>query len=158
MKLGAHMKKLSYSISIDAHRTHIWNTILAPGKYEQWVKAFSDNSSFAGKWGQGETVRFVDPNLGGTKAIVEIFEPYDRIVVKHVAMIAEDGREETDSDIAKQWIGTIEKYVFAEHNGQTTLTIEMDTHQAFVDMFDACWPKALEKIKIISEDEGGEAA
>ena len=146
------MHELKYSIKINANISHVWNTMLEPGKYEQWVKAFSEGSQFEGRWEQGATVRFVDPNMGGTKAILEIFEPHKCILAKHIAMITKEGNEETDSEVAKQWIGTTEKYVLSKSRGKTILTIEMSTHPAFVEMFDSCWPKALENIKSLSED------
>ena len=146
------MKELKYSMKIDADRVHVWKTMLEPGKYERWVKAFSADSRFEGKWEQGATVRFVDPSLGGTKAILEIFAPYHCILAKHIAMITKEGDEDTESEVAKQWIGTTEKYVFLESEGKTTLTVEMIAHQSFVEMFDSCWPKALEIIKTLSED------
>ena len=152
------MKKLGYSIEIDAARSHVWKTMFEPGKYEQWVKAFSENSRFEGQWEAGATVRFVDPQLGGSKAILEIFEPHRCILAKHVAMITEEGNEETDSESAKQWIGTTEKYSFSESESKTILAIEMNTHPSFVEMFDACWPKALEKIKLLSEAPHAENA
>ena len=150
------MKKLSYTIKIDADRSHVWNTMLEPGKYEQWVKAFSENSRFEGQWEVGAIVKFVDPNMGGTKAILEIFDPHKCILAKHVAMITEEGNEETDSEVAMQWIGTTEKYILSESGGKTILTIEMNTHPSFVEMFDSCWPKALENIKLLSEDQNTE--
>jgi hypothetical protein len=151
--LEDQMKKLEYLIEINADKIHVWKTMLEPGKYEQWVKAFSEGSRFEGRWEQAATVRFVDPNIGGTRAILEIFDPHDCILAKHIAMITADGREETDSEAAKQWIGTSEKYVFIEHEGKTTLTIEMNTHPSFVEMFDACWPEALENIKLLSAEQ-----
>jgi hypothetical protein len=144
------MIKLEYSIKINANKAHVWKTMLEPGKNEQWVKAFSEGSRFEGKWEQGATVRFVDPAMGGTKAILEIVDPYDGIRAKHIAMITDDGKEETDNDTARRWIGTTEKYEFFEHQGQTTITIEMNTHSSFVDMFDACWPKARDNMKRLS--------
>ena len=147
------MTNLEYSIEVKANKAHVWNTMLEPGKYEYWVKAFSEGSRFEGKWEQGATVRFVDPNMGGTKAILEIFDPHNCILAKHIAIITDDGRVETYSEVAKQWIGTIEKYEFLEHEGKTTLKIEMKTHPAFVEMFDSCWPKALENIKLLCEDQ-----
>lgn len=147
------MKQLQYSIEIDADKSHVWRTMLEPGLYEQWVKAFSEASRFEGKWAQGETVRFVDQNMGGTQAILEIFKPYDCILAKHIAMISQDGKEDTESDGAKQWIGTTEKYLFSESAGTTTLTVEMATHPSFAEMFDTCWPKALENIKALAENQ-----
>ena len=147
------MEKRTYSIDIKAVKSHVWNTMLEPGKYEAWVKAFSANSQFIGEWKQGATVRFVDPALGGTKAVLEIFEPYETIVAKHHALITKEGEEDGESEEAQQWIGTLEKYFFSESEGWTTVTVEMVTHQAFVEMFDACWPEALEHIKALSEKE-----
>ncbi|TKB06379.1 SRPBCC domain-containing protein [Desulforhopalus sp. IMCC35007] len=147
------MKTLRYSIKIDADRSHVWNTMLEPGKYEQWVKAFSENSGFEGRWEAGATVKFVDPNMGGTKAILEIFEPHNCILAKNVAMITQEGIEETESETARQWIGTTEKYLLSESEGKTILAIEMYTHPSFVEMFDSCWPKALENIKLLSEGQ-----
>ena len=147
------MTNLEYSIVIKANKAHVWRTMLEPGKYEYWVKAFSEGSRFEGKWEQGATVRFVDPNMGGTKAILEIFDPHNCILAKHISIITDDGRVDTDSEVAKQWIGTTEKYEFLEHEGKTTLKIEMKTHPAFVEMFDSCWPKALENIKSLCEEQ-----
>ena len=145
------MEDRTYTIEINADRAHVWQIMLEPGKYERWASAFSENSTFEGQWEKGATVRFVDPNLGGTKAVLEVFDPYNCIVAKHVSIITEAGIEETESESAKQWIGTIEKYVLSEKNGKTTLMIEMRTHKSFVEMFDSCWPKALQIIKLLSE-------
>ena len=106
------MEKRTYTIDINADKSHVWNTMLEPGKYEAWVKAFSANSQFIGEWKQGATVRFVDPALGGTKAVLEIFEPYETIVAKHHALITKEGEEDRESEEAQQWIGTLEKYFF----------------------------------------------
>ncbi len=145
------MVQLKYSIMINANKTHVWTTMLAPGKYEQWTKAFSDDSRFEGRWEQGATVRFVDPRMGGSKAVLDIFQPHECILARHIAMITAAGHEETDSEAAHQWIGTQEKYVFAEDGGKTILTIEMRTHPSFVEMFDACWPQALDAIRALAE-------
>ena len=88
------------------------------GKFKQWVNAFSENSQFEGQWETGATVKFVDPNKGGTKAILEVFAPHRCMLAKHVAMITEGGNEETDSEAAMQWIGTTEKYVLSESEGK----------------------------------------
>jgi hypothetical protein len=125
--------------------------MLEPKKYEQWVKAFSENSQFKGSWEEGAIVYFIDPGMGGTKAILEKFDPYNCILAKHIAMVAKDGSEDTESETAKQWIGTIEKYIFTEESGKTILTVEMTTDVAFKGMFETCWPKALENIKLLVE-------
>lgn len=66
-------------------------------------------------------------------------------------MISADGNEDKDSEAALQWVGSTEKYLLTEFDGTTTLTIEMQTHPAFVEMFDTCWPTALNTIKTLCE-------
>ncbi len=61
------MVKLEYSIKINVNKAHVWKTMLEPGSYEQWAKAFSEGSRFEGIWEQGATVRFVDPAMGEKK-------------------------------------------------------------------------------------------
>jgi len=145
------MEKLRYLITINASKQHVWATLLSPETYTQWVKAFSENSQFIGEWKEGAEVRFVDPTMGGTKARLEVFSPYDRILAKHIATITKEGIEETEGEMTETWIGTTEEYLLQEENGATELAIVINTHPDFKEMFDTCWPKALETIKRLSE-------
>ena len=51
----------------------------------------------------------------------------------------------------EKWAGGHENYTFEETNGVTTVTIDLDTTEDFVANMDAACPKALEKLKEISE-------
>lgn len=145
------MIKLNYSIEINAKKDHVWNTMLAPETYREWVKAFSANSKFIGEWKQGETILFFDPNLGGSKAVLETFKPYDEILAKHVSMVNKDMSENNEDEMSKKWIGSTERYSFIEEGDKTKLEIEMTTDEGFEKMFNTGWPKALEIIKSLCE-------
>ena len=145
------MIKLNYSIEINAKKEHVWKTMLAPETYQQWVKAFSANSKFIGEWKQGETILFFDPDLGGSKAVLEIFNPYDEILAKHFSMVDKDQNENNEDEMSKKWIGTTERYSFIETGDKTKLKIEMTVDETFTKMFDTSWPKALEIIKSLCE-------
>jgi hypothetical protein len=145
------MNTLTYSIEIQADPAHVWNTMLKPGSYEQWAKTFSEGSTFEGTWAEGETVRFIDPELGGSQAVLDVFRPHTSIVARHVALVGQDGELDADSEPAKQWVGSTESYTLSENGDGTTLEIQMNTSPLFVEMFDACWPKALENLKILAE-------
>lgn len=145
------MIKLNYSIEIEADKEHVWKTMLSPGTYEQWVKAFSANSKFIGEWKQGETILFFDSNLGGSKALLEILDPYNEILAKHVSMVDKNMNENNEDEMSKKWIGSTERYSFKEAGNKTKLEIEMNTDEAFEKMFNSSWPKALEIIKSLSE-------
>ena len=145
------MIKLNYSIEIKAKKEHVWKTMIAPEIYQEWVKAFSANSKFIGEWKLGETILFFDPNLGGSRAVLEIFNPYDEILAKHISMVNKDMNENNEGEISKKWIGSTERYGFSESGNKTTLEIEMITDEAFTEMFNTSWPKALKIIKSLCE-------
>ncbi len=146
------MVNLNYSITIKASKDTVWKTMLDSKTYKQWAKAFSSDSQYIGSWVQGTSIKFIDPNMGGTKAILEVVEPCDRIAAKHVAIIREDGTEDRESETAKKWIGVTERYQLEETNGTTQLFVEMQVHEDFVSMFAESWPKALELLKTLCED------
>lgn len=149
---GGHVKTLNYSVRINAPKEKVWNTMLEPVAYKKWASAFSADSQFEGEWKQGTHMRFIDPNLGGTKAFLEEVKPFDRIHAKHVAIIAKDGSEDTQSAIAKTWIGITESYTLRENRGITELLIEINTHEDYEKMFDDGWPKAMGLLKTLCED------
>ena len=148
------MKKLSYSIGIRASKELVWQTMLDSKKYKKWAKAFSLDSQFDGEWKQNTYIKFIDPNMGGTKALIEEIAPFNRIQVKHVAVIGKDGREETESDVANNWMGITETYSLRENYGLTELSIEINTHEDYEKMFNDAWPNALELLKDMCERYG----
>ncbi len=147
------MKELSYSIQIHAPKEKVWNTMIDLESYKLWVKAFSPNSYFEGQWKQGETVKFIDKDVGGTKAILEIVEPYRHIFAKHIASINKDGSEDTQSEAAQKWIGATEAYHFVEENHVTKLSIDMHAHEDYEKMFNDAWPEALQALKELCEKQ-----
>lgn len=145
------MESMQYEIEINAPTNVVWNTLTRMETYKQWVKAFSPNSYMEGEWEQGAFVRFLDPDMGGTKAVIEVLKPECRILVRHVSVISKEGEESVEGEIASRWIGTTEEYILDETNNITSLQIEIKTHSEFVKMFETAWPKALNGIKELSE-------
>ena len=145
------MLKLNYSIEINAKKEHVWKTMLEKETYQEWAKAFSSGSTFIGEWKQGETILFFDNDLGGTKALLEIFNPYDEILAKHVSMVDKEMNENNEVEMAKKWNGSTERYTFNEVGNKTKLDIEISTDDVFSEMFNTGWPKALGIIKSLCE-------
>lgn len=145
------MEALSYTIRIAAPREIVWAGMLEQTSYRQWTRAFSENSRYEGEWAAGNHVRFIDPSRGGTKALIEEFSPPARVHAVHVAVIRQDGTEDTESDAAKIWIGTTETYTLTDVEGETELRVDIGTSADFARMFDDCWPRALELLKTLCE-------
>ena len=66
-------------------------------------------------------------------------------------MIKMDGEEDTNSDMAKKWIGATETYELREVEGGTELQVRIETHEEFEKLFNDCWPKALGLLKVVCE-------
>lgn len=149
------MVRLNYIVTIDEPKEHVWKTMLNPSTYPEWARAFSPNSTYAGDWIEGAYMLFTDPNMGGTKAVLEKVVPYQLIRARHLAILNKEGTEDTQSDEAQKWIGAIEEYRFSELNGKTTIDVEMTIHKDFVSMFKESWPQALNLLKKLCERTAG---
>lgn len=57
------------------------------------------------------------------------------------------GVEDTESEEAKKWTPAFENYTLSETDGKTKIEVDLDTNEEYAEM----WPKALEKLKEISE-------
>ncbi|MEO0795578.1 MAG: SRPBCC domain-containing protein [Verrucomicrobiota bacterium] len=147
------MKTLTHTTVIHAPASAVWAALVEPENYQTWASAFSPDSQFWGEWVEGQTVDFVDPNMGGTRALVECVEANKQLCVRHVAILGVDGTEDTSSDDATKWIGSTEEYSITEVDRVCHLLVITETDEAFVEMFTTCWPNALEKLKQLSEAE-----
>jgi uncharacterized protein YndB with AHSA1/START domain len=145
------MKKLETKIDISATPQKVWNRMIEPETYKEWVNAAWPGSYYEGNWKKGENVRFISPGQGGTLAKIVEYRPYEYILAEHIAVINPDGTEDRDSEVAKGWVGTTESYTFEEHNGTTELTTAMHTNPDWEKMFADSMPRALAKLKEISE-------
>jgi Activator of Hsp90 ATPase homolog 1-like protein len=145
------MKQLIFTINITAAKQKVWETMLHPVTYKEWVDAAWPGSFFEGAWKEGENLRFISENGSGTLATLLEYKPYTYIFAKHIAVLNPGGIEDHDSDIAKGWIGTTESYTFTEKNGATALTVELTINPEWAQMFNDGWPKALAKLKEVCE-------
>jgi hypothetical protein len=142
---------LSCDITINAPRRAVRDTRRAPTTYVQWARAFSPSSSYRGERQQGSVIDFIDPDLGGTGAILETVEENARNVARHVAVVGTDATEYTTSEMAAKWIRTVETDRFDETEGSTTRAVEIRTHEDFVEMFSGAWPQALDLLEQLCE-------
>ena len=145
------MKKLEFKIDVNASPKKVWETMLNPESYREWISAAFPGSYYKGQWKKGENLKFLSPDKGGTLATIVELRPYEYILSKHIAVINADGTEDRNSEMAKGWIGTTEAYTFTEKNGKTEVKVEINTYPEWEQMFSDGWPKALKKLKEISE-------
>src|ERR687891_1978370 len=145
------MKKFRYSIDIRAPREEVWRFMLDKETYRTWVNAAWPGSYYEGEWKHGGSIRFIGADGSGTKATLVKQVPNEHLSIKHIAVLEKGDREDTTSESAKSWIGTMEQYIFTEKDGVTTLTVDIETSPDWEKMFNEGWPVALQSLKAMTE-------
>lgn len=144
------MTTLEFKINIANTKKNVWETMLNPDTYQEWVNAAWPASFYEGTWAEGEEIKFIGANQSGTIALIEKCKPHDIILANHVAVL-DKGVEIRDAAKAHDWIGTTEKYTFEGNAGNTTLHITIETHPTYEKMFADAWPISLNKLKEMCE-------
>jgi len=145
------MKKLNFSTRINAPKEKVWNVLWADATYRAWTSAFADGSyAKTDNWKEGTKVLFLGPNGDGMVSMVAKNKPNEYMSFKHLGEVKE-GIEDIASGRVNGWAGAMENYTLKEENGKTTLDVEMDSTDEFSEYFSNTWPRALEKVKELSE-------
>ena len=151
------MKTKTYKIKINAPASKVYNIMLgldSKKTYESWTALFNPTSTYEGSWDKGSKMMFVGSDEQGNKGgmIAEIAEnvPNGFISIRHYGII-ENHQEIIDGPKVESWAGSLENYTFSETNGVTTVTVEVGANEEYIDYFNETWPKALDRLKELSE-------
>jgi hypothetical protein len=151
------MKKLQFKITINASAAKTFNVMLGltnKSTYEQWTALFNPTSTYEGSWDKGSKMLFVGVNEKGEKGGI-VSEIADNILNKFISIqhrgLVQGGKEITEGPEVEKWANGFENYTFEENNGQTTVTVDLDATEDFVDYMNETYPKALNKLKEICE-------
>ena len=122
--------------------------------YEAWTTAFQPGSTYEGTWEKGAKILFVGPDdkggRGGMVARILENKPNEFVSIHHYGLVSGD-KEITKEPEVKKWAGAHENYAFKENNGTTTVTVDIDVVDDFVEMFSTMWPNALNKLQQLVE-------
>ena len=146
------MEKLKFSTTLKAPKEKVWKVLWDDATYREWTTAFSEGSyAETDNWKEGSEVKFLDPKGSGMISRVATNRPMEFMSFEHLGEIRE-GVEDRESERIKAWAGAKENYLLTETNGITKLDVEMDVNEEYKNMFMEMWPKALEKVKTLSEN------
>ena len=145
------MEKINFSTTIKAPKEKVWEILWNLDSYMAWTSAFTEGSyAKTDNWKEGSKVLFLDPKGNGMVSMVAANKPNEYMSFKHLGEV-KDGVEDTTSEQVKVWAGSTENYTLKGEDGTTTLFVDMDITPEFKEMFEKMWPKALEKVKALSE-------
>ena len=145
------MKKLTFSIQIDASRERVWDALWIDQNYRAWTSVFHPGSHAESDWKEGSKILFLggDERSGMVSRIASLI-PNEFMSFQHLGEI-KNGVEDYDSPAVKAWNGAHENYTLQEKSGGTELSVELDADDSFADYFQDKFPKALEKVKELAE-------
>lgn len=145
------MQKQQHSITIDAPKEKVWSTLWDLDSYKKWTSAFSETSAVeTDNWKKGSKVLFLDGSRSGMVSRVEENIPNQFMSFEHLGEVR-DGVEDTTSERVAVWSGAHENYTLKEADGKTEVQVDMDITAEYADMFAEMWPRALNKLKDLSE-------
>lgn len=148
------MHKIHLNAFIKAPREKVWKTMLDDATYREWTAAFHPGSHYVGEWKTGSKMLFIGPDETGKEmgmvSRIKEARPYEFVSIEHLGIIA-DGTEDTTSELAKKWAPAYENYTFAEKDGGTELSVDMDISPEEKDMMEKMWQEGLKKLKELAE-------
>ena len=144
------MQKLTFSTTINAPKEKVWRVMLEDPTYRQWTSAFHEGSYAVTDWKAGSKALFLIPEGHGMVSRIAAHRPNEFLSIEHLGEV-KNGVEDTTSEAVKSWEGAHENYTLKETNGVSTLTVDMDMGEDFKKFFQETWPKALRKLKDLSE-------
>lgn len=144
---------MEFEIVINAPKEKVWSILWNDTTYPAWTAPFSPGSKAVTDWKQGSKVLFLDQKNDGMVSTIAESKPAEYMSIKHLGSV-KNGVEDLDSEEAKQWNGSYENYNLEDKNGGTLLKVTMggvEIPAEFEDYFKDAWPKALDKVKELSE-------
>ncbi len=151
-----HLERLHFEIQIDTSPQKVYQTMLDKKTYGEWTAIFNPTSYYKGTWGKGSKMLFLGTDKsgksGGMVSRIKENIPNEFVSIEHLGIVLDD-KEITSGAEVDEWSGSLENYTITEENGNTLLSVEMDTSEKYKEYFSETWPVALQKIKEICESD-----
>lgn len=151
------MEKLQFKVNINAPAAKVYELMLGinhKSTYEEWTALFNPTSTYEGSWNKGSKILFlgVDENgqQGGMVSRIVENIPNQFVSIQHYGLL-NAGQEITEGPDVEKWANGLENYTFEENNGTTTVIVDLDTTEDFLDYMNQSYPKALDKLKELCE-------
>ena len=139
------MQNLQFSIMIKSPKEKVWKTLWEDKTFRDWTNIIDEGMYLKGALKEGNEVQFLSPSGYGVTSLVERLIANEFVLFRH-RLDTLDGLERE-----KEWTGGTESYSLKENRGVTTLTVEVDVLPEQEENFKTMLPKALKRVKILSE-------
>jgi uncharacterized protein YndB with AHSA1/START domain len=140
------------TIEISSSREKVYEVLISDKYIPVWYEAFSKGSRAETDWKVGSKAVFTDDGVSGLVGRIVVNDPNKEISIEYDGLLA-NGKEEYESEMAKNFKGARETYRLSGDNGTTRLDVECDMGDEYADQMSAMWENALQKIRELSEGE-----
>jgi hypothetical protein len=144
-------RKIQKSITINSTKSSVWDVLLKDEYTRIWYAEFCEGTHALTDWKVGSKAIFMDNSKQGIVGQV-IDHEYGKLLTLEYEGVVSNGLEDYESNGAQAVKGSIEKYELTGDDGSLILNIECDMADHYFEMMSLAWDKALEKIKILSEN------
>ena len=142
------MKELQFSTQISAPKERVWATLWEDATFRDWASIIDEGTYLQGEMKEGNEIQFISSVNGyGVTSLIEKLIQNEYVLIKHSADTQDSGMQERE----REWTGGTESYLLTEKNGVTTLLVTTDVPDELVEMFNIRLPRAIERIKTLSE-------
>ena len=147
-----NIKKLIFTQEINASAETVWNLMWDKKVYIDWTSPFCEGSYYTGEIELGSRIHFMTPSGQGMFGDVFYLIPNKFIIFKHIGNVLNFNEMPLDAETEK-WTGSFETYKLDEVDGTTTLIVEVDCVEQYVNYMNEKFPLALQELKKISENK-----
>ncbi|MEW5676174.1 SRPBCC domain-containing protein [Flavobacterium enshiense] len=145
------MEKINFTINIIAPKEKVWKILWEDATYQKWTAVFSEGSRAKSDWKEGSKVHFVNENDDGMYSLIDKCVENEIMNFKHLGNV-KNGVELPLDETTESWNGSMEKYALVDTDNGTSLNLEMDILEDYLDYFNEKFPLALNIVKELSEN------
>ena len=144
------MHNLAFTILIHSSPERVWDVLWGEHSYPAWTSVFSEGSRVETTWEEGSKVLFLDGKGSGMVSRIARIVPNEYMSFEHLGEVKE-GVEDTQSEKVKTWAGSKENCKLTKEGNKTLLEVDMDINEEWAAYFNETFPKAMDKVKELSE-------
>lgn len=143
-------EKLLFTTHINAPCEHVWEILWSDASYREWAAVFYPGSHAVSDWQEGSKILFLSPSGDGMTSRIAKLTPNAFMSFEHLGEV-KNGVEDFALAEEKGWAGAHENYTLVPEGNTTQLSVELDIDDTYSDYFQETFPKALSKVKALSE-------
>jgi len=144
------MTTLEFKITINAPVEKVWKILWDDKTYRKWASVFCEGTFAVSSWQEGDPIHFLSPNGMGMNSVITSRVDNEYMAFKHLSEI-KNHIVMPAGESPEGWTEAMETYRLIPLDIGTQLVTTMDMVEKYIDYFQETFPKALGKIKELSE-------